>query len=109
MVNDDLKNREYKDVGLQDEISAKDQQIAALKTRYVEYLSDEDKNNGISIIAKDSDEAEYACISLYGQHGYRRQKVRCSWHVIKAAPSLWMKKHGMLLLRIGSGEIIGGS
>ena len=107
MVNDDLKNREYKNVSLQGEISEKDQQIAALPRRYVEYLSDEDKNNGISIIAKDSDEAECACISLYGQHGYRRQKVRCCWHVTKAAPYLRMNKHGMLLLRISSGKTIG--
>ena len=38
LVNDDLKNREYKNVSLQGEISAKDQQIAALPRRYVEYL-----------------------------------------------------------------------
>ena len=32
-LNDDLKNREYENVGLQDEIRAKDQQIAALQRR----------------------------------------------------------------------------
>ena len=30
LLNDDLKNREYENVGLQGEIRAKDQQIAAL-------------------------------------------------------------------------------
>ena len=76
LFNDDLKDREYGNVGLQGEIRAKDQQIAALQRRYVGYLSDEDKNNGTSIIAKNNDEAEYPYISICGQHGYRWQKVR---------------------------------
>ena len=46
-------------VGLQGEIRAKDQQIATLERRYVDYLSDENKNNGISIIAKNNEEEEY--------------------------------------------------
>ena len=76
LLHDDLKNREYENVGLQGEIGAKDQQIAALQRRYVGYLSDEDKNNGISIIAKNNEEAEYPYISICRQHVYRRQKVR---------------------------------
>ena len=67
LLYDDLKNGEYENVSLQVEIRAKDQQMAALERRYVGYLSDEDKNSGISIIAKNNDE---------GQHGYRRHKVR---------------------------------
>ena len=35
LLNDDLKNREYENVGLQGEIRAKDQQIAVLQRRYV--------------------------------------------------------------------------
>ena len=46
-------------VGLQGKIRAKDRQIATLQRRYVGYLSDEDKNDGISIIAKNNEEAEY--------------------------------------------------
>ena len=46
-------------VGLQGEIRAKDQQIATLERRYVDYLLDENKNNGISIIAKNIEEEEY--------------------------------------------------
>ena len=76
MLNDDLKNREYENMGLQRGIRAKDQQIAALQKRYVGYLSDEGKNNRISIIAKNSDEADYPYISICRQHGYRRHKVR---------------------------------
>ena len=76
LLNDDLKNREYENVGLQGEIRAKDQQIAALQRRYLGYLPNEDKSNGISIIAKNNDEAEYPYISICGQHGYRRHKVR---------------------------------
>ena len=76
LLNDDLKNREYENVGLQGEIMAKDQQITALQRRYLDYLWDEYKNNGISIIAKNNDEAEYPYISICRQHGYRRHKVR---------------------------------
>ena len=76
MLNDDLRNCKYENLGLQGEIRAKDQQIAALQRRYVGYLSDEDKNNGISIIAKNNEEEEYPYISICGQHGYRRHKVR---------------------------------
>ena len=76
LLNDDLKISEYENVGLQGEIKPKDQQITALQRRYVGYLSDEDKNNGISIIAKKNDEAECLYISICGQHGYRRHKVR---------------------------------
>ena len=76
LLNDDLKNREHKNVGLQGELKAKDQQIAALQRRYVDYLLDEEKNNGISIIVKNNEEAEYQHISICGPHDYRRQKVR---------------------------------
>ena len=72
-MNDDLQDRDneiqaiqYESVGLQGQIRAKDQQIATLERRYVGYLSDEDKNNGISIIAKNTDEAEYPHISICG-------------------------------------------
>ena len=76
LLNDDLQNRKYENVGLQGEIRAKDQQIAALQRRYVGYLSDEDKINGISIIAKNNEEEEYQYISIYGKHCYRRHKAR---------------------------------
>ena len=67
MLNDDLQNHEYENVGLQGEIRAKDKQIAALQKRYVGYFSDEDKNNGINIIAKNNEEEEYLYISICGQ------------------------------------------
>ena len=63
-------------MGIQGKIRAKDQQIATFRRRYVGYLSDEDNNNGISIIAKNSVEAEYPYISICGQHGYTRHKIR---------------------------------
>ena len=40
------------------------------------YLTNEDKSNGITIIAKRNEEAEYSCISICGQHGYRRHEAR---------------------------------
>ena len=64
LLNDNLKNREYENVCRQGEIGAKDQQMATLQRRYVGYISDEDKNNGLSIIAKNNDEAEYLYISI---------------------------------------------
>ena len=67
---------EYESVGLQSKILAKDQQIAALQWRNVGYLVNEDKNNGITIIAKSNEEADYPYISIYGHHGYRRYKTR---------------------------------
>ena len=76
LLNDDLKNGEYENVGLQGEIRARDQQIAALQRHYVGYLSDEDKNNGLIIVTKNYDETEYPYISICRQHGYRRHKVR---------------------------------
>ena len=83
MLTDDLQDRDnqiqaiqYENISLQCEIRAKDQQIAALQKRCVGYLSDEDKNNSISIIAKNNEEEEYPYISICGQHGYRRHKVR---------------------------------
>ena len=47
-----------------------------MKKRYVRYLANDDKNNGITIIAKSNEEAEYPHISICGQHDYRRPKVR---------------------------------
>ena len=83
LPNDNLQDRDYQiqaiqydSVGLQRKIRAKRQQMAALQRRYVCYLSDEDKNIGASIIAKNNDEVECSYISICGQHGYRRHKVR---------------------------------
>ena len=64
LLKEYLKNREYENVCLQGEKRAKYQQIATFQRHYVGYLFDEDKNNGISIIAKNSDEAEYPYISI---------------------------------------------
>ena len=76
ILSDDLQAIKYENVSLQGELRAKDQQMAALQSGYVGYLSDEDKNDGITIIAKNDDKAEYPYISICGQHGYRRQKAR---------------------------------
>ena len=83
LVNDGLQEQDnriqviqYEKVGLQGEIRAKDQQIATLQRRYVGYLSNEDKNNGMSIIAKNNEEPEYPYMSICGQPGYRRHKAR---------------------------------
>ena len=50
--------------------------MATLQRRYIGYLSNEDKNNGISILTKNNEEAEYLYKSIWGQRGYRRHKAR---------------------------------
>ena len=107
LLHDDLKSREYQNVGSQGKIRVKDQQIAALQRRYVGYLLDENKTNGISIIAKNNEEAEYSNISICGQHGYRRHKVRVLLTRNKVAHYLQIEIHRMLLLHITFGESIG--
>ena len=106
MLNDDLQNREYEKVGLQGEIRTKDQHIAALQRSYVGYLLDEDKNNGISIIAKNNEEAEYPYISICADNMVI-EDTRSGWHVIKVAHYSWVDIHQIRLLRIASGEHIG--
>ena len=98
---------QYDNMGLQGEIRAKDQHITALQRRYVGYLSNEDKNNGINLIVKNNEEAGYPYISIWGQHGYRRHRPGCCWHVIKVAPCLRMEIHRIPLSRITSGKTIG--
>ena len=68
---------QYKNVGLQGEICAKDQQIEKLEKRYVGYLENTSKNNGITIIAK-NDASLYPYIAICGQHGYRTHKTKVS-------------------------------
>ena len=58
-INDDLQDREdqiqtiqYENIGLQCEIRAKDQQIAAWQRRYVDHARDPDKDNIIIIVKK---------------------------------------------------------
>ena len=83
LLNDDLSEEEeysrkleFNNVGLQGEIRAKDQEIACLQHRYVDYLDEERKNYGMTVIAKNDENAEFPYISICGQHGYRRQKRR---------------------------------
>ena len=56
----------------------KDQEIAASKRRYLSYLANEDKSNGIIIIAKNDEisPAEYPGIFICEQHVNRRHKNR---------------------------------
>ena len=83
LLNDDLtesenlvRELEFNNTGLQGEIRAKDQELAVLRQRHVPLLKNEEKNYGITIIAKNDESAEYPFISICGQHGYRKQKKR---------------------------------
>ena len=65
LLNNNLKNREYENIGLLGQVRGKDQQIAAFQRRYVGHLLGEDKNNCISIIVKNNEEEEYPYIYIY--------------------------------------------
>ena len=67
------------------------------------YLANEDKNNGITIIAKRNEEAEYLYADSMAIEGTRPE---CCWQVIKVASNLQKEIHQMLLLRITSGKSI---
>ena len=47
-----------------------------MKSRQVGYIADKDKNDSISIVAKDNEAVEYPYISIFVQHGYRRHETR---------------------------------
>ena len=68
LLNNNLKNREYENIGLLGQVRGKDQQIAAFQRRYVGHLLGEDKNNCISIIVKNNEEEEYPYIYLYADN-----------------------------------------
>ena len=68
LLNNNLKNREYENIGLLGQVRGKDQQIAAFQRRYVGHLLGEDKNNRISIIVKNNEEEEYPYIYLYADN-----------------------------------------
>ena len=74
--NEKIQAIRYQNVGLQSELCAKDQNIAALQRCHVGFLEKEDNNNGITIIVKNSGAAEYLYIFICGHHGYRRHKTR---------------------------------
>ena len=71
-----MRELEFNNTGLQGEIRAKDEELAVLRQRHVPLLKNEEKNYGITIIAKNDESAEYPFISICGQHGYRKQKKR---------------------------------
>ena len=61
--NNQIEGIKFENVRLQDEMQAKDQEIAVLERCYVNYLANEDKKKGINIIAK-NEQAEYSYISM---------------------------------------------
>ena len=67
---------QYDNVGLKGKIRAKDHEIAFLERRYLGYLTNEDKSNGITIIAKSNKATGSLYIFTYRHHGYRRHKIR---------------------------------
>ena len=46
------------------------------KTQYLTFPANENKNNGINIIAKSNEEAWYPYVSIGRHRDYRKQKIR---------------------------------
>lgn len=92
---------------LQGEIWANDQQIAPFQKRPVDYLASQDKNNGITIIAKSNEEAEHhdyvyaECMAIEGT------RPECYQHIIQLVPYLQVEICQMPLARVTSEESIG--
>ena len=63
-IDNQIQAIHYENAGLRVELQAKDEQIAGLRKHFVGYLANEDKSNGITIIAKSNEEAEYPYISI---------------------------------------------
>ena len=70
-------------------------------------IKDDNKNNGITIITKNDDTADYPFISICGQNGYRRQKIRVLLAKIQEVQYLPTERRRMQLLPIIFGENIG--
>ena len=78
-----------------------------MKKRYVRYLANDDKNNGITIIAKSNEEAEYPIYLYVDSMVIEDQRSGCYWHVMKVGPYLQKKIHQMPSFFITIGESIG--
>ena len=103
-----IQTIQYENIGLQGEIRVKVRQIVTLQRNYVDYLSGEDKSNGIIIIEASTMKKQSICTYLYADNMViEGTRPGCCWHVIKAAPYLPMEIQRMLLLPITSGEGIG--
>ena len=63
-------------IGLQDNIRVKGQEMAVFQRHYVGYLANKDENNGTTIIEKRNEEAEYPYISICRQDSYIKYKSR---------------------------------
>ena len=55
---------------------AKGPDIAALQRHYGDYLANKNKTNGITIIEKIDEEAEYLYMSISRKHSYIKYKTR---------------------------------
>lgn len=47
------------------------------------YLASEGKSNGVNIITKDNEAAEYPSISICGSMDIDGTRLECCWHLIK--------------------------
>ena len=68
----------YKNVGLQGGIQTRDRKVV-LQKYHVSYPTNEDRSNGITIIAKNNEPAHYLYIFICRQHNYWKHTTRVLW------------------------------
>ena len=68
LLNDDLEDLEHENCELQNEVER-------LQERYVPYLQDTRKDNGMAVIQKNNGD-EYPYVAICGQQGYVAQKIQ---------------------------------
>ena len=69
------KNHPIWERGFSRQDASKDQWTAALQRRYADYRASQDKINGVNIIVKNDEVAEYLYLSKCKQHVYRKLKI----------------------------------
>ena len=75
LLNDDLADVGKQFVDLEHENRELQNEVERLQERYVPYLQDTRKDNGMVIVQKNNDD-EYLYVAICGQQGYVAQKIQ---------------------------------
>ena len=75
LLNDDLEDVDKQHVDLEHENRELQNRVERLQERYVPYLQDTRKDNGMEVIRKNNGD-EYPYVAICGQQGYVAQKIQ---------------------------------
>ena len=75
LLNDDLEDVSKQLVDLEHENCELQNEVERLQERYVPYLQDTIKNNGMAVIQKNNGD-EYPYVAICGQQGYVAQRIQ---------------------------------